>query len=149
MHVASAEACERIPTQSLPIWICSCILSVITWVFTKEASDLAMMKWVSIDGIISDKKKYIKNSSAYAGRNKSSGRWFTLVLTAPCAISFIEQSIHRGQTWVFPHFMNKQSATRVSYNVTLICLLISLYLSLSKYLQQHIAVVYLWSVPPM
>lgn len=83
---ASAEACKRIPTRSLPILICSCILSVITWLFTKEASDLAMMKWACIDGIISD-----KNSSTYAGRNKSPARWFPMVLTEPCTISFIAQ----------------------------------------------------------
>lgn len=82
--LTAAEACERIPTQSLPILICSCILSVITWVFTKEASDLAMMKWVGIDGIISDK------TGRHTRRNTSSGRWFTLVLTAPCLISFME-----------------------------------------------------------
>lgn len=127
-----------------PFLICSCILSVITWVFTKEASDLAMMKWAGIDGIISD-----KNSSAYAGRNKSSWRWFTLVLTAPCAISFIEQSIHRVQTRVFPHLMNKQGGTEWVTPLWSVSLsrCISLYLNICP--QQHIAVVYLCSVPPM
>lgn len=84
---ASAEACKRIPTRSLPILICSCILSVITWLFTKEASDLAMMKCACIDGIISD-----KNCSTYAGRNKSPVRWFPMVLTEPCTIFYCKQA---------------------------------------------------------
>lgn len=37
---ASAEACEQMPSPSLPVLIRSCVLSVIAWLFPKETSDL-------------------------------------------------------------------------------------------------------------
>lgn len=56
---ASAEACAQIPSPSLPIPLRSCLLSVIAWLFPKETSDLAKMKWDDIDTIRLDKNSSV------------------------------------------------------------------------------------------
>lgn len=56
---ASAEVCAQIPSPSLPIPLRSCVLSVIAWLFPKETSDLAKMKWDDIDTIRLDKNSSV------------------------------------------------------------------------------------------
>lgn len=73
---ASAEACEQMPSPSLPVLIRSCVLSVIAWLFPKETSDLEKMNWDNIDSIKKTKtKKSIK--TVRLGRVNY---WFTMTL---------------------------------------------------------------------